>query len=159
MDITTLAAWGEFIGGIAVVVSLVYLASQIRQNSKLLRVATTGAVAESDIEFAKLFVDEPELARILADGLADRESLPTTDRRRFDSLLDMIIRVFKRDYYFALDGAINESMWQGERQQYVLTLQQPGARQWWTESAAQNWYGDEFRDYISDLVREGEAAS
>jgi hypothetical protein len=26
MDITTLAAWGEFIGGIAVVVSLVYLA-------------------------------------------------------------------------------------------------------------------------------------
>ena len=34
---TTLAAWGEFIGGIAVVVSLVYLASQIRQESKLLR--------------------------------------------------------------------------------------------------------------------------
>jgi hypothetical protein len=33
MDITILAAWGEFIGGIAVVVSLVYLASQIRQNS------------------------------------------------------------------------------------------------------------------------------
>ena len=27
MDITTLAAWGEFIGGIAVVVSLIYLAS------------------------------------------------------------------------------------------------------------------------------------
>jgi hypothetical protein len=35
MDITILAAWGEFIGGIAVVVSLVYLASQIRQNSRL----------------------------------------------------------------------------------------------------------------------------
>ncbi len=34
MDITTLAAWGEFLGGIAVVVSLVYLASQIRQISK-----------------------------------------------------------------------------------------------------------------------------
>ncbi len=32
MDITTLAAWGEFLGGIAVVVSLIYLASQIRQN-------------------------------------------------------------------------------------------------------------------------------
>ena len=28
MDITTLAAWGEFLGGIAVVVSLIYLASQ-----------------------------------------------------------------------------------------------------------------------------------
>jgi hypothetical protein len=45
MDITTLAAWGEFLGGIAVVVSLIYLASQIRQNSKLLR--TSGGTAAS----------------------------------------------------------------------------------------------------------------
>ena len=39
MDITTLAAWGEFIGGIGVIASLVYLASQIRQNSNLLEAA------------------------------------------------------------------------------------------------------------------------
>ena len=44
MDITTLAAWGEFLGGIAVVISLVYLASQIRQNSKLLRASTASAM-------------------------------------------------------------------------------------------------------------------
>ena len=43
MDITTLAAWGEFIGGIAVVVSLIYLAGQIRQNSKLLHASTASA--------------------------------------------------------------------------------------------------------------------
>ncbi len=29
LDINTLAAWGEFIGGIAVVVSLIYLARRI----------------------------------------------------------------------------------------------------------------------------------
>ena len=45
MDITTLAAWGEFIGGIAVVVSLIYLASQIRQNSRLLRASGGSAAA------------------------------------------------------------------------------------------------------------------
>ena len=43
LDITTLAAWGEFIGGIAVVVSLIYLAGQIRQNSRLLRSSTASA--------------------------------------------------------------------------------------------------------------------
>jgi len=32
MDITTLAAWGEFLGGIAVVVSLIYLAGQNRPD-------------------------------------------------------------------------------------------------------------------------------
>ena len=38
-----LAAWGEFLGGIAVVVSLIYLAGQIRQNSRLLRASTSAA--------------------------------------------------------------------------------------------------------------------
>ena len=37
MDITTLAAWGEFLGGIAVVVSLIYLAGQIRMSTKTAR--------------------------------------------------------------------------------------------------------------------------
>ena len=37
LDITTLAAWGEFIGGIAVVVSLIYLAGQIRVSTKTVR--------------------------------------------------------------------------------------------------------------------------
>ncbi len=45
MDITTLAAWGEFLGGIAVVSSLIYLASQIRQNSRLLQVSATASLA------------------------------------------------------------------------------------------------------------------
>jgi hypothetical protein len=40
MDINTLAAWGEFLGGIGVIASLIYLASLIRQNSRLLRSAT-----------------------------------------------------------------------------------------------------------------------
>jgi hypothetical protein len=42
MDITTLAARGEFLGGIAVVVSLVYLASQIRMNTKTVRASSHG---------------------------------------------------------------------------------------------------------------------
>ncbi len=33
LDFTTLAAWGEFLGGIGVVVSLIYLAEEVRQNS------------------------------------------------------------------------------------------------------------------------------
>jgi hypothetical protein len=41
LDTTTLAAWGDFIGGIAVVVSPIYLASQIRRDSRLLRASTS----------------------------------------------------------------------------------------------------------------------
>jgi hypothetical protein len=47
LDINTLAAWGEFIGGIAVVVLLIYLAGQIRQNSRLLRASTASLTMDA----------------------------------------------------------------------------------------------------------------
>ena len=62
MDITTLAAWGEFIGGIAVVVSLLYLASQVRQNSRLLQVSMTSSVADSDRMLSIEMVGHAEVA-------------------------------------------------------------------------------------------------
>jgi hypothetical protein len=45
-----------------------------------------------------------------------------------------------------------------------MTLQLPGARQWWgafhqqSGTEANSWFGDEFRDYVDGLIREGEAA-
>jgi hypothetical protein len=61
MDITTLAAWSEFLGGISVVVSLVYLAGQIRQHTRLLQVSATVAAADSERLFTRAVVDDPVL--------------------------------------------------------------------------------------------------
>jgi len=47
MDITTLAAWGEFLGGIAVVVSSTALAEKNGQNSGLVRTSNSSAAAQS----------------------------------------------------------------------------------------------------------------
>ena len=54
MDITTLAAWGEFIGGIAVVVSLVYLALQIRSNTKTVRASNFPDRGQTAHEFGRV---------------------------------------------------------------------------------------------------------
>ena len=83
MDINTLAAWGEFLGGIAVVVSLVYLASQIRQNSRLLKNSTAATMGDADLAMGSLLAADPKLSVILAKGLEDPESLSAEDRLRF----------------------------------------------------------------------------
>ncbi len=82
MDITTLAAWGEFIGGIAVVVSLIYLASQIRQNSRLLLTSSMSTTNQQPSTQNILRVQEPEVARIFWEGITDRDLLSTDDRGR-----------------------------------------------------------------------------
>jgi hypothetical protein len=137
MDISTLAAWGEFIGGIAVVVSLVYLASQIRQNSKLLRTSTASATSDSTSRISTLMVQDPEVARVFWEGTADREALATTDRQRFDPLIGLMMGGNFPDYLFAEDGVIPPAAWHFQETALRRILQGPGMQQWWTE-----WAGD-----------------
>ena len=48
MDLDTLAAIGEFVGGVAVVVSIGYLALQMRQNTASIR-ATAAIEIQRDV--------------------------------------------------------------------------------------------------------------
>jgi hypothetical protein len=156
MDITTLAAWGEFIGGIAVVVSLIYLASQIRQNSKLLRASTASISNETGSRIGILCADNPEVARVYWAGLADRSALSTPDRQRFDPLIGTFMNGFQQEQQFARDGIIPPSFWRSRLRGTRWQLQQPGMQQWWAE-----WrkiYDDEFIALVEAMIREGEPA-
>jgi hypothetical protein len=156
MDITTLAAWGEFLGGIAVVVSLVYLASQIRQNSKLLRASTASATTATNADFSSLVVQDSEVARIFREGMADRSSLSVDDMQRFDALLGMGFTANSQEYQFFVDGVMARSVWENRTLSLRRQLRLPGYKQWWTEW--EDLYPEEFRNLVNGLIREGEAA-
>ncbi len=156
MDITTLAAWDESLGGIAVVVSLIYLASQIRQNSKLLRASTASASVAGNTASSSLIAGDPEMARIFWDGLADRSSLSEADRRQFDPLVSIFFAGWNQEYQFAEDGVSGPSVWENRRNGMLRLFQQPGMRQWWNEW--RDTYGDDFAEFVDGVFREGEAA-
>ncbi len=156
MDITTLAAWGEFLGGIAVVVSLVYLAGQIRQNSRLLRASTASVSNETNSRVSIMTAGDPEIARIYWEGLADRSALSEADRRRFDPLVGVFVGGVHQEHQFAQDGVIAPSIWESRTKGTRGMLQQPGMQQWWAEW--QLTYPDGFVEFMDGLIREGEAA-
>jgi len=156
MDITTLAAWGEFLGGIAVVVSLIYLAGQIRQSSRLMQVSTAVAAHESDAARVSLLMQDPEMMRLYFEGLADCTSLSEADRRRFDTFFDQNFRGFLANWRFAQAGILDEAVWEYDRNGQAWHLQQPGVQQWWNEFRF--LYGDEFGAFVDGLIRKGEAA-
>jgi len=131
MDITTLAAWGEFLGGIAVVVSLIYLASQIWRNSRQMRAATASASSQIVLQQSALISGDPDLARIYWDGLADRDSLSEADQRRFDPLLMGVTETNRQLLRFARDGLISSEVWQDQEASMRWMAQQPGVQQWW----------------------------
>ncbi len=156
-DINTLAAWGEFIGGIAVVVSLIYLASQIRQNSRLVRSSTSAITMESTNGVSKLIAENPDVARVYWAGLADRRSLSESDRQRFDPMVSMSVGVFDQEYDPLQDGMMSERVWRRRKRSMAWLMQQHGMQQWWSDWG-RALYEPEFCDLIDGLIREGEAA-
>ena len=156
MDINTLAAWGEFIGGIAVVVSLVYLASQIRQNSKLLRASTANTTYQSNSTSSSFIIQDPEIARIYFAGLASPAALSEADRQRFDTLIGLTLAGTQQQFRLARDGSISPEVWADVEIPTRWFATQPGFREWWSEWSGQ-MLGAPFRAYVDGLIREGEA--
>jgi hypothetical protein len=157
MDITTLPAWGEFLGGIAVVASLIYLASQIRQNSRLLRASTTAASSQVEVAVNTLIAEQPDVAGSFVEGLVDRESFSADHRRRFDAVAGMWFQVLRQQYQFQLDGIGSADEWTyRHREMRWMFLQGTGTRQWWRKR--EDPFPDAFREVIDALVREAEAA-
>jgi len=156
MDITTLAAWGEFIGGIAVVVSLVYLASQIRSNTRMVRASTTSSTNQVMVTFTAMLADNPEVSRIWWEGMASRDLLSEEDRHRFDPLCQLYFHALRQQFQFQRDGVGSPEEWDYQLQGLGFTAAQSGVREWWR--AWGSTYPPEFRNLIGGLIREGEAA-
>ena len=157
MDITTLAAWGEFLGGIAVVASLIYLAGQIRQNSRLLT-ASAAATTDSYNSLTNTFlVQDPEVARIWWDGLEDREALSEPDRRRFDPLIGITLSGFQTQFRLARNDVLDPEVLGDLERGVSFMIQQPGYLHWWSQWGEALHSGD-FKNYMDGLIREGEAA-
>jgi hypothetical protein len=156
MDITTLAAWGEFIGGIAVVVSLIYLASQIRQNSRQMRATTAFATSELSFQQSALLSQDPDLNRIYWDGLADRDSLSEADQRRFDPLITAVTEMNRHVLRAHRDGLVTDEVWADTIEGMRFLSQQRGFQQWWAR-----WrhnFGGHYVETFDRLIREGETA-
>jgi hypothetical protein len=55
----------QIMGTVAIIVSLFYLAIQIRQNTRSTRSATYQSIVSHIAEAAEIFVDKPDLAQLL----------------------------------------------------------------------------------------------
>ena len=154
MEITTLAAWGEFLGGVAVVVSLVYLAGQVRSNTKTARASNFGDMLLATNQYGAA-ISDPETASLYLRGIADFAGLSEQDKLCFHGLFAPRINGLYQAWNLHRHGLLDEGMWQNHLTGGIFMFEGSGARQWWDEN--NRWWQKEFCDIVDGLIREGEA--
>jgi hypothetical protein len=115
MTLTQLGDLGDFLGGIGVVVTLVYLALQIRKNTQAVHSASLDSVASSHLEFQRSMGQDPELTKLWFDGLSGEIDLSETDSQRFLFLLLSVARHWESAFTKGRVGTLPSSAWAGRR--------------------------------------------
>ena len=87
MSIQDLGSIGELIAAIAIVITLAYLAVQIRQSAKATRQAAFHSAVESGLALRLELIREPEIVALYLKGLSDHRSLSREDLLRFNMLM------------------------------------------------------------------------
>lgn len=149
MDWQAVAAIAEIIGTAAVVVSIIYLATQVRLQSRESRIASVHELAESFRNSIASFQD-PQLAALFARAKDDFLSLPEAERLQFISMVQGLFRVWEDAYHQHQQQRLNDEMWNSMVVQFSGYLSLPGVRSVWAIRKAA--YSDHFRAFVDSLA-------
>ena len=127
---------GDFLGGIGVVITLAYLATQIRANTRSVRSASLDSISTSISEFIDKTAQDSTLTKLWFDGLSGTVELSEDDRRRFDLLLISLARRWENAFHQSRAGALDSASWSGMQAGLTAVYLSPGAQSWWKQSRA-----------------------
>jgi len=148
-----LGNYGEFLGAIAVVVTLIYLAAQIRQNTRAVRLSTAHSIADAFRNQYATIGGSGQVADVFATGFARPGELDEAKRTQFYALMHQTVRVYEETFYQFAEGALDERLWTGMHRQMLWTLNQPGFHNYWQDR--HDWYSDSFREYMNNELVTG----
>lgn len=131
MSLSDLASFGSFVSGFAVLISLIYLALQVRQAEKNQRaIIHQGRVEQSADRLLRLM--EPELLKPFMKGLYGRDA--STEELEFQQFVFAMAAIGRevQDLYFQKDlGLLDEATLQNQLVPLYAALRSPGGKAFW----------------------------
>lgn len=130
-----LGNYGEFVGAIAVVVTLAYLAIQIRQNNRQSRAEAHIAINSMASKLESEIRDDPTLASVVLRGNADWDRLAPQEQFRAHMWNLQEMKLTETYFSLAQQGLLDEHLYEEREAHTARRLASPGMRKWWDEVA------------------------
>ena len=157
MTLQDLGDLGDLIGGLAVVITLIYLAVQVRQNTALITAQTVQASVDATQRVLLFRAEHSELRAILRRARTNAQLTPD-DTEVIASYLQAAFMNFQARLHHNVRGVFDRSV--NESYELILEdyLHQAYVRRWW--SYAKPLYGAEFRNHCDAIIKAlGEGAT
>ena len=151
MTLQDLGSIGSFLAAIATLITLIYLAIQIRQNSESVKSAAAQSVLESLNEAIQSAAATPQLSRVVALGQSDYDQLSEDERQQFLIWLFGWFRIIEQAHHNYFLGHLEPRIWKGYAKHIESVMQAPAVRRWW--KLRKSVFSPEFQQFIDGLSK------
>ena len=132
MNWEAIGAIGEVLGAMAVVISLVYIASQVKSGTRALKTTTRDSSFHSLQEWNYAVLSEPDLAWIFQRGMSEPHVLDEHQQARFVHLMYSFLKLFENIYLHFLDGSVGAEAWEHNKNILAAFAGLPGTQRYWS---------------------------
>jgi hypothetical protein len=146
VDLDALGNIGEFLGSVGVLVSLVYLAIQIRKSTETERTATYRSIVSDFGRLNESLASDPELLSLFARGMEDFDVLEAEQKARISQIFYVLFRSFENMYYQHRMGYLDEEIWTGWKRLSLAYFKRPGFQLWW--SIRRDVFSESFVEFL-----------
>ena len=151
MNWDAIGAIAELLGAVGVILTLVYLATQIRQNTSSSRTTAEVSFGQDFIDWHARISAQPEQGRIWDAAMENPDALSKDEVRRFIWLIAELFLIFEGQYKLFQKAYISADSWQSKTDMMLGFLQNSLVEQWWNKRMTP--FSTEFIEYIESLDR------
>jgi len=141
---------GDFVGGVGVVITLIYLATQIRQNTATVRASGAASHNEGLNNITLLLAQNDQARTVYYQGLSDYASLSEDGVLQFDLLLQYFCQSIQRSQHLYRERALTEEAWRETEAALTFLSSQSGFHSMWEKWGSA--YPPEFRKLVEKFL-------
>lgn len=131
MNWNAVSAIAEIVGVIAVVISLIYLALQVRQNTSQLRQDNMRTTVRGTLDANWYYHRDPEAFRVISRGIRSFDDLSPQEQAHFHSIIVDLSFYLEIARHQHMAGLIDKSALDVNLRFFLAILSTPGGGQWW----------------------------
>ncbi|HKJ75195.1 MAG TPA: hypothetical protein VKA19_13860 [Alphaproteobacteria bacterium] len=144
MNWPAVSAIAELLGALAVVVSLIYVAVQVKASTRQARLEAARDLAARFSETSLAVASSREMGELFHRGGGDYQGLDAIDQLRYRSLMNSLFRGLELQFHLRREGALDDEEWAAVESMILDFASLPGVKTYFAERG--HWYTPAFLD-------------
>ena len=145
---------GEFVGGVGVLATLVFLLFEVRGNTRILKANAKTSGMESIAHYNEALAHDQILSELFERFLSGEplDSFSRPEQFRLTLAMRGLLQRLEAQYFQYEAGLVDDKYWNTRRTWLKSFLDQPSLSDWWSVESTSAQLTDEFVEHINSAT-------